>query len=145
MTEKHSFVFITMILIFMLILFDNCASENGLSKRKVSADTLFFGKSGGFANLAETYALDENGRVYKEVGGELQEMHKIRKAAILEINQKLDSLDIESLELQETGNMTWFIEVRSDTLSNKVTWTGSTDHPGIKELYKILVNTLQKE
>ena len=125
-------------------MFNHCASKNALSKSKSAFDTIYFGKSGGFANVMERYALEQNGKVFKEIDGKMEKINKIKRSGISEINEKLDSLHFETINPDDVGNMTWFIEVISDTTSHKVTWTQSTEDPGLKDLYQILVSTLQK-
>ncbi len=106
----------------------------------VSFDTIYFGKSGGFTNLMEKYALKENGTLYKITEGEEQEINRIKKSQLRKIDKKLNSLNYQTISLEEVGNMTYFIDVKSDDYSNKVTWTNLTDHPDIKELYSALIS-----
>ena len=66
-----------------------------------------------------------------------------KNSKILEIDHKLNTIDFKTISLEEVGNMTYFIEVKSNDYSYKITWTDLTDNPGIKDLYKTLIRTFQ--
>lgn len=138
---RNYFHFLMAVLIFSsTTVFQSCASQNKISKSKFSFETIYFGKSGGFTNLMEKYALKENGVVYKLAGGEEEEIHRIKKSQLRKIDQQLTTLNFQSISLNETGNMTYFMEVKSDDHSNEVNWTDSTDFPGIKDFYNMLIS-----
>ena len=120
--------------------FQSCASKNKISKSKVSFETIYFGKGGGFTNLIEKYVLKENGAVYKLTEAEEQEINRIKKSQLRKIDQKLITLDFQSISLDEPGNMTYFMEVKSDDHSNELAWNDATDFPGIKDFYNMLVS-----
>ena len=143
MLGKHSLSLIVAIIFSSTIIFQNCASKNKISNSKVFFETIYFGKSGGFTNLMEKYALKESGSVYKIIEGEEKEINSIEYSKILEIDHKLNTLDFKTISLEEVGNMTYFIEVNSNDYSNKITWTDLTDNLGIKDLYKTLISTFQ--
>jgi hypothetical protein len=144
MSRNKSIFFILIFLSASTIILNSCASKNRISKSNVSFETIYFGKSGGFTNQTEKYALKENGTVYKEIDGEENEINRIEDAEISAIDNKLKIINIESLDLNDVGNMTYFIEVRSGQNSHKITWTEATDNFNVKDLYKSLVSTLQK-
>ena len=138
--KKSSFL-VAVLFFFFTINFQGCASKNKISNANVSFETIYFGKSGGFTNLMEKYAIKNNGAVYKIIAGGEKELNRIKKSQLRKIDQKLDALNYQTISLEEVGNMTYFIEVKSDDSSNKVTWTDLTDHPEIKELYNALIST----
>ena len=110
--------------------------------RKTPEQTIYFGKSGGFTNLMEKYAMKSDGAIYKIIDGEENEINRIKKSQLRKIDQKLDALNYQTISLDEVGNMTYFIEVKYDDSSHKLTWTDQADHPEIRELYNDLTSTI---
>lgn len=144
MSKKLSLFILPAAVAACTLMFSHCASKGNLSESHMTFDTLCFGRSGGFANLTEKYALSENGNVYKEVEGELQKINRIRRSRMKEIKGELNSLHLQTMDLDEVGNMTYFLEVISDT-AHRVKWTESTENNAIKSFYKTLVTTLPNQ
>lgn len=142
MPLKNSSFLIAALVFFFATNFQGCASTNETSSAHVSFETIYFGKSGGFTNLMEKYAIKSNGAIYKIVTGEEKEINSIKKSQLRKIDQKLNALNYQTISLDEVGNMTYFIEVIYDDSSHKLTWTDQSDRPEIKELYNDLTATL---
>ncbi|HDS08105.1 MAG TPA: hypothetical protein ENO05_10815 [Bacteroides sp.] len=142
MSKKLSFIIIPAAA--FALMFSYCAPKGNLSGNHKAFDTICFGKSGGFANLTEKYVLERDGHVYKEIKGELEEINKVKRPLMKQIKSELDSLHLGTMELDEVGNMTYFLEVISDTV-HRVTWTESSENPSVKSFYKTLVTTLPKQ
>lgn len=141
---KKSSSLIAVLIFLFTTNFLGCASKNKISNANVSFEAIYFGKSGGFTNLMERYAIKNNGAVCKIIEGEEKEIGRIKKSQLRKIDQKLNTLNYQTISLDEVGNMTYFIEVKSDDYSNKVTWTDLTDQPDIKALYNVLISTFLK-
>ena len=60
------------------------------------------------------------------------------------IHKQLNKLDFENLKLNEKGNMTYFIEVKTDKFQNKISWSNQAQNDSINQFYKDLVKTLKK-
>jgi len=145
MSNKLSILILPGLLTMCFLSFNHCASNGNLSVNDIPVDTIGFGRSGGFANLTERYAIGDNGTVYKDTGEELQKINRIKRSRLKAIQAGLDSLHIETMDLDEVGNMTYFLEVISDSVTYRVTWTESSEHPAIKDFYKTLVSTLPNQ
>lgn len=144
MSKKLSFINIPAAITAFVLMFSHCAPKGNLAGNHMAFDTICFGKSGGFANLTEKYVLERDGHVYKEIGGELEEINKVKRPLMKQIRSELDSLHLGTKELDEVGNMTYFLEVISDTV-HRITWTESSENPSVKSFYKTLVTTLPKQ
>ncbi len=114
-----------------------------MAETPVSFESIHFGKGGGFTNQTETYAVNNRGIVFKEIKEELVEINQVDYARIVEIDKKLCNIHLDSIDLNEVGNMTYFIEVFADESSHKVTWKEPVDNLNLKEFYELLVATLQ--
>ncbi len=144
MSKKLSFIIIPAAVTAFVLMFSHCAPKGNLAGNHMAFDTICFGKSGGFANLTEKYVLERDGHVYKETEEELEEINKVKRPLMKQIKSELDSLHLGTMELDEVGNMTYFLEVISDTVY-RVTWTESSENTAVKNFYKTLVTTLPKQ
>lgn len=129
------------IMIFTLLTF-SCATQKQHVKAVNGITEISFGKSGGFTGMTEEYLLTGKAELFKVSGGEEIKLNRIAKKEIRSITKQISELQFRDVKLAETGNMTYFIEVRAKDYTNRVTWSDMSDAPHIKELYKILVTTL---
>ena len=120
----------------------SCATQRQHIKSVNGITEISFGKGGGFTGLTDEYLLTGNAEVFKIKNGEETKLNQITKKEIRSISKQIKDLQFKDLEIAETGNMTYFIEVSANKYKNKVTWSDTTDAPQLKELYKILVKTL---
>jgi len=104
-----------------------------------------FGKGGGFTGMTDEYIITGKAEVLKIVNGERTSINQLRKKDVREISKRIDEMKFKDLKLSDRGNMTYFIEVKANKFTNRVTWSDLTDVPEIKELYMTLVKTLTPE
>ncbi len=92
--------------------------------------------------MTESYCLTSHGIVYRIRSDDQQEINKISASQTRGIDQEINSVGFRSVEIRETGNMTYFIEVKRSDETHRVTWTESTKASEIKALYKSLLEAL---
>ncbi len=143
MAKKYFFIVVIISISLFAVIFNSCAAKKNLAETPVSFDSIHFGKGGGFTNQTENYAINNRGIVFKEIMEELVEINQVDYARIVEIDKKLCNIHLDSIDLKEVGNMTYFIEVFVGESSHKVTWKEPADNLNLKEFYEILVATLQ--
>lgn len=132
------------LLIIVSLFLCSCATQKQAKNCSVGFNEIQFGSGGGFTGASNEFILRQDGSVYKNIGDSLNKLNTIEISEIEQIDKSIASLDFEHLELNETGNMTYFIEIKSQTYSNKVTWTNQTECDSLKQLYKTLIKTLKK-
>jgi len=93
--------------------------------------------------MQSTYLLKSDRTVYKSEKGEYQNINKISRSEIRNISGIISKIDFYNLKYSETGNMTYYIEVKGADTSNKVTWSDNSATPELKEFYKTLISTLK--
>jgi hypothetical protein len=135
----------TIILIILSAFLISCSSQNKHQKPSSAFLEINFGSGGGFTGLSSNYTLKANQDVFKQSGGELSKINQISKKDARNISKTIREIDFFNLNLSDKGNMTYFIEVKSDGSVNKVSWTDSSQSPEIKEFYKTLVSTTLKQ
>ncbi|MBN2862497.1 MAG: hypothetical protein JXN62_05005 [Bacteroidales bacterium] len=104
---------------------------------------IFFGKSGGFTNIPMEYKIDSSGDIYKIQNTDSLSAGSVSHRKIKKIREKLSELDFEHLEVDDPGNITYFIAIRTDTYHNTVRWNDQTANDLLKELYKELLKYLK--
>ncbi len=92
--------------------------------------------------MPDSYILTDQGVVSRIGRGEPEEINQVKKSVLKKVDKQLDEMDFKSVELNETGNMTWFIEVVSADGTHMVTWRESSDATEVRALYQNLVRTL---
>jgi len=135
----------TTILIFLSAFLFSCSCPNKQQKASSAFIEINFGSGGGFTGLSTNYTLQSSREVFKQSNGELSKINEISKKEAWNISKTLKEIDFYNLKLTEKGNMTYFIEVKSEGSVNKVSWTDSSQSPEIKEFYKTLVSTLKQK
>lgn len=131
------------ILASLIILLISCAQSRKMTVSD-TAESVRFGKTGGFTNIPMEYALQHNRRVYEIAADTANPVNRISRKEMKEIVAALDSMDFKSLKLNEPGNMTYFMLVRNESWENRVQWSDNTDNEQVKSLYKLLLKTINK-
>jgi hypothetical protein len=107
------------------------------------------GQGGGFTGDYKEYILSENGKVHKYDFKYDREVYfkTIGKADLIYFMEKIESMSLEGIEMNQPGNMTYYIDVRIGRTSvNKLTWGNHkfyTDKELVK-LHKELFENLSK-
>ncbi len=143
MAKKYFFISVLISIASLAVIFNGCSAKKNLADTPVSFDSIHFGKGGGFTNQTENYAINNKGIVFKETKEVMVEINQVEYARVIEIDKKICSIHLDSMDLNEVGNMTYFIEVFVGESSHKVNWKEPADNLNLKEFYEILVATLQ--
>lgn len=143
MHKEHTVNMRTLIIMILSVLITSCATQQQAKIPAVRFVQIKFGSSGGFTGITNEYLLKQDGRVFKITSDSFNKINQINKPEINNINSEIAELGFENLNLQEKGNITYFIEVQTSNFNNKTTWTDQTQSDGVKQLYKNLVKTLK--
>ncbi len=132
------------LIIILSVLTISCATQKQTKTPTTSFIEIKFGSSGGFTGMANEYLIKQDGQVYKKSSDNLTLINRIENSEIENINNQFVKLYFENLKLNETGNMTYFIEVQTSNYKNIIKWSDQTQNDSIKLFYKSLVKTLKK-
>ena len=102
-----------------------------------------YGKSGGFTNIPMEYKIDANGDIFKILNSDTLKIDSVSGRKIKKIKHQLTELDFEHLEINDPGNITYFINVCTGTYQNTVKWNDMTDNEPLKMLYKGLLKKIK--
>ena len=132
-------------MIFILSLLTiGCATQRQQTEKNSDFIEIKFGNSGGFTGAKRQYFLKRNGAVYKEVNDSVVLINQITKSEVDSIFDIIKKISFKNIEFNETGNITYYIEVSTIEYKKKVNWTDLSQTIELKDLYKKLVQTLKK-
>lgn len=127
------------------------------SKKIYSLDNLpkqyiELGSFGGIAGVSHTYFLLPNGQQFmrQAVMGSsspenTKEIESIEPKAFKEICKDLKEMNFMDMELNEKGNMNYFISYKTKKKENRVQWSNSATAPqGLVSLYKNVLKNINK-
>lgn len=108
-------------------------------------DRIYFGKRGGFTNIPMEYVMFEKGQLYKIQNDSLQRIRRVSRKQLDEIDSLLNSSNFRELEINDPGNITYFIRVVGKYSVKEVNWSDSTDQGDLFLIYKTLLTTIDKK
>jgi len=135
--------FRTTVLVGLLVLSISCATQKNQTELANIFTEISFGSGGGFTGASSIYLLKNNGEVCKIEKTIPNKIYKISKKEIKKISNFIKEIGFQNLSINERGNVTYFIEIKSNIYTRKVMWTDGSKSPELVEFYKILVNTLK--
>lgn len=104
-----------------------------------------FGSGGGFTGQSTFYALFKNGQLYKKKGIKepYVELDKVDKKEAIQIFKNYEVLKIAEMEINEPGNLSYFIEYNDENGDHRLTWGGTAvkPSPDLLLFYKLLMKT----
>ncbi len=111
-----------LLLICMSFFLGSCA-------KKYTPETLpdryfSFGSGGGYAGTMKAYTLLDNGQIFQKTTAApaLQELDKVKRKTARQLYKRLDSLQIDSLTLNQPGNKFYFITQHHLGKTHTITW-----------------------
>lgn len=142
--HKNSFIFFQFLI--ALLIFQSCAT---LPDTKPITKYYCVGKGGGFTNDFKEYSFSEDGKVYKrDFTYERDVYYKNLTPLDLEFFlSQIRTLGLEYEELNQPGNMVYYIEIRdNETTRNKIVWGAPNYNPPeeMEQFFNELYNKLSE-
>jgi len=106
-----------------------------------------FGSGGGFTGLYTRYILFENGQIFKKGGNEKEfsTFGNVKKNDAAQVFKNYGVLKINEIELNDRGNMNYYIEYKDKDKTHNINW-GGTNQPAsddLKLFYQLLNNLVK--
>ena len=124
-------------LLGILLVAASCISPEKLLN-KSSSQKIFFGKYGGFTNIPVEYVLLNNRFLFKIEDQKYIRTAKIQSKQSEEIQSYIKAAGLPGLQLNEPGNMTYYIRIQSEGTDREIKWTDQSQYPEVWKLYKAL-------
>ena len=106
---------------------------------------IYFGKRGGFTNIPMEYVMFEKGQLYKIQDDSLKRIRRVNRKQLDEIDSLLSSSNFRELEINDPGNVTYFIRVAGKDSVKEVNWSDSTDQNDLFPIYRTLLAATGKK
>ena len=133
-------LFYTIIIIISCLM---CCKSKYNTPYDYKGDKIIFGSAGGFAGKITEYTLLSNGDFYKGTGSEgfVDQLSHDMKDRAKQFFKSYDSLQFDTLNIDETGNMTYYIVMdRKDQDRHRIQWADDVDaaHQSLKIFHRNL-------
>lgn len=119
-----------------------CTSSKKLNSEPATFE-VGFGNYGGFTGSSTVYLISGNGQVFIVENINRQPHQTISKKKIEKLKEHLNSIGFENLKVNEPGNLTYFIKVKTGNSENTVKWNDETKNTDLKETYKMLFEIIK--
>ena len=134
---------------FFLIILGCKTSEEVKSTVIPSGKRYAIGQGGGFTGDYSEFILGEDGKVFKyDFKYDREVFYKsISKADLIYFMEKLNALSLDGIEMNQPGNISYYIDVREGRSSvNKIVWGNYKFNPNkeIVELHRELYQNISK-
>lgn len=132
------------LLLFLVGLTTACGPQGVLYEYQ---DTqIIFGSGGGFTGQVTEYHLDARGNLsmFEGLTDTQTSLGKIKKSDLKKIYKTLSELNLSKININQPGNMYYFIKEVDSSATNEVIW-GSPDYEtpqGIQEFYDLLISSM---
>ena len=127
------------IILLALVLIGCKTAEEVKADKTPTGKRYAIGQGGGFTGVYTEFILSENGKVHKYDFNYDREVYfkEISKVDLNYFLEQIEELSLEGIEMNQPGNMTYYIDVRiGKTSINKITW-GSYNYNPDEELVKL--------
>lgn len=131
------------IFLFTGMLFFILSCYNSKNANDRSGFEIYFGKTGGFTNLPMEYLLNEDGKILKIQNDTTIEIQTITRKQMKALKNLLDEIEFQDIDINEPGNITYYIRADTKKYKNTVRWTDSSDNQKVKDLYRQLLTILK--
>ena len=128
----------------MLFLIISCTNPQKLITDP-SKDRICFGRTGGFTNIPMDYVLFDNGQLFKIDQEVLVKICNPGRKQYTELENQMNAIEFMKMELNEPGNITYYIKLVKSGKEKEVKWTDSSENKSIKELYNMLLATIKTQ
>lgn len=127
----------------IIILLFSCINSRKLMNNN-DISRIYFGKRGGFTNIPDEYVLFEKGQLYKIRNDTLFRIHRISRTKLETIDSLLIVSDFKEVNINEYGNITYFIKVVRNDYEKEANWSDISKVDSLKKLYNTLITTIIK-
>ncbi len=111
----------------LLFLMFSCSMQKEVYEH--NPHLLSFGTSGGFTNQTVSFKLFSDGKLWKIRGLQKDSslLKQLKNSQTKKLFKQAYSLGIDTLKYDEPGNMSKFINFKSNKFDNKIIWSGKNE------------------
>ena len=136
------------ILCTILLLQFSCKTKD-FTPTEFEGEKISFGNFGGFTGEMDAYHLISNGQLFKQDGRKkiFKALTSVKKKEAEVLFSKLKELQLHELEMNDVGNLSYFIEITSTNTNNRIVWSDESVglDSEIQQFYMKLYNLTKVE
>jgi len=133
-----------LIIFLIMILPQSCYNTRRISGSRART-VIQFGRTGGFTNIPVEYSINAKGEVLRISASEPDTVNIIRVKRLRCLIRELNDIDFKHIELNDPGNISYFIKVRTRHYENSAIWNDLTPNDTLKNIYKKLITTIKPD
>jgi hypothetical protein len=133
----------TLFIFWIIISISACMSPTKITG-DTSLDRIYFGKFGGFTNIPMDYVLFDHSRVFKIEKDKYTAINKLNRKQAMELDELIKSLGLDKRELNEPGNITYYIKIVKSGAEKEIKWNDNSKNNQVKDIYNALLTTINK-
>ncbi len=133
-------------LLLTVTLFNSCKTKQ-YTFDNYEGKRLAIGSSGGFTGTTIKYYIFENGQLFKNGTSGHEELQRLDKKTVQQQFDNYYTLGFDKLEINDSGNMSYFIIMNPDTDQVKMLkWGGGSVEPSkeLEQYYNLLSAIIKK-
>ena len=133
-------------LLFTIVLISSCKTKQ-YTFDTYEGKRIAIGSSGGFTGATTKYYIFENGQVFKNGKNGREELPTLDKKLAKQQFDNFYSLGFDKMEINDSGNMNYFIIMNPDTDSvQMLKWGGGSVEPSkeLEQYYNLLSAIIKK-
>lgn len=141
--RKIGLVVLVPFFVFML----NCSNSRKLGTAETYSFAVLFGNTGGFTNLNPVFIVKNSGEVLRKenASAEAVFLKKIDRHKIDSLYVFIKETNFGALQIKKTSNLTSYIEIKSENINNRITWTIDSQLPEeVNKLHRFLNSLVNK-
>lgn len=127
----------------IVLLFSCINSKKLIDNNKI--DRIYFGKRGGFTNIPMEYVMFEKGQLFKIRNDSLLRMKRVNREQLNDIDSLLTVLHFKELDINDPGNITYFIRVVKEDYTKEVNWSDSSGQDDLVLLYNTMLTAIKEK
>lgn len=135
------FTIIALSLCLITVLLFSCKTKQ-YTLEEYADPQITFGSGGGFTGMYKHYTLFKNGQLFKKEGKEEQftAMKAADRNQVTQVFKNYQVLNLAEVEIDEPGNMTYYIAYKDKEGEHKMTWGGTNKQAAqeVKLFYQLL-------
>lgn len=135
--------FISLVFVFCIV---SCSVGKKGSKQATHDFSVTFGKTGGFTNINPSYTVNSGGEVFKKEN-KTSDPQLIRKLSTVQTDSVfilLNESRFMDLKINFPSNITNFIEVGHDSITNRIQWRDESQiPPAVQKLHSYLLSVIK--
>jgi len=143
------YIFLIVSALAIVVFIGSCKSSKKLVLDSYEGPKLIFGSGGGFAGTSSSRILLPNGQVFLKANRskEFAECESIDKKLASQMFENYKKLGFGKLELNDPGNMTYFIAREENGVRRDIIWGGGNSilDPNLKKFFHTLGQITNKQ